>query len=420
MRSKPLALFYSPDSIGLGHMRRNSAIATALVGMVPGASALLLVGSGAGAAFDLAKGIDCVKLPSLQKTGLEQWQARHLEIEPAMALRLRQGLIKEAVEVLRPDVLVVDHLPAGIWNELLPTLQMIRSWGGRTRTVLGLRDILDEPERIVARWSNDGTYTLIDKYYDEVLIYGTPDHYPTSRLYGLDAHVPGKSRYCGYVTSKAVSDLARTLKDENRRPPAAKPKILVTAGGGHDAYPMMSACVAAFRELTAGCHFQATVVTGPLMPAKEQQLLRTEADGLRVKIKSWDSDLAERMAKSDLILTMGGYNSMLETVCLGRPAINIPRTGPSQEQRIRARLFQDRGLVGYADLEDMTASGLARLMRATLANGRVHDPDLPVDGAEVAAHQIARSCGWIGMDLPMTGSHGRHHFQFDEPVYVTT
>ena len=269
MRSKPLALFYSPDSIGLGHMRRNSAIATELVGMVPGASALLLVGSGAGAVFDLPKGIDCVKLPSLQKTGMEQWRSRNLEIEPAMALRLRQGLIKEAVEVLKPDVLVVDHLPAGIWNELLPTLQMIRGWGGRTRTVLGLRDILDEPERIVSRWRDDGTYTLIDRFYDDVLIYGDADYYPTAELYGLEAHVPGKSRYCGYVTSSNVSAVPRDAAAPSRRSQMKSPAILVTAGGGHDAYPMMSASIAAFRELAADQRFSATVVTGPLMPKKE-------------------------------------------------------------------------------------------------------------------------------------------------------
>ena len=138
-----------------------------------------------------------------------------------------------------------------------------------------------------------------------------------------------------------------------------------------------------------------------------------------IKVKSWVSDLAERMAASDLILTMGGYNSMLETVSIGRPAINIPRTGPSQEQRIRARLFHDRGLMEYADLDEVTPGQLAGLIRETLT-AAPHEAELPVNGAEVAARRIARGCGWSVVEKAATHVEIRPHRATEEVRYVTS
>jgi len=57
-REGPCVLMYSHDTIGLGHMRRNTAIAAALVQRVPGISVLLVVGCPAGVVFDVPKGVD--------------------------------------------------------------------------------------------------------------------------------------------------------------------------------------------------------------------------------------------------------------------------------------------------------------------------------------------------------------------------
>lgn len=390
MLERPMAIFYSPDSIGLGHMRRNSAIATAFVEAVPFANSLLLVGSGTGAVFDLPKGVDSIKLPSVLKTGAEQWQSRSMTVSPSVACKLRAGLIKETVEVLRPDVFVVDHLPSGVWNELVPTLDFIRSAGGRTRTVLGLRDILDEPDRIRARWDADGVYDLINAYYDDVFIYGQKSHFPAADAYGLTRRARAKISYCGYVSAGARRHLTKSSTINGVRPGSdGQKRIVVTAGGGFDAYPMMAASLDAIEHVASDWTLSVTMITGPLMPARDRNLLEKRAAELPVELVTWTNDLAGHFAESNLIITMGGYNSILETVSLAKPVINIPRQGPSQEQRMRARRFQELDLLRYVDLNDASPIKLGACIAEALARPWSPAEPLRTDGAAIAAGLIA-------------------------------
>ena len=54
-----------------------------------------------------------------------------------------------------PDLLIVDKEPTGFRGELLPTLETLTN-SGRTRIVLGLRDVLDEPEVLASEWERKG------------------------------------------------------------------------------------------------------------------------------------------------------------------------------------------------------------------------------------------------------------------------
>ena len=193
-------MMYSHDTIGLGHMRRNTAIAQELVARVPGASVLMLVGCPAGMIFEPQPGIDYIKLPSLTKLGRGRWQAGSLRIDAATTRALRAGILDRVIETFAPDVLLVDHEPAGVWDELVEPIRALRT-RGRTRVILGLRDILDDPDRVARAWAGNGTGDVISDLYDDVLIYGSDEFYPSDAAYGLEALRPGRVRYCGAVTT---------------------------------------------------------------------------------------------------------------------------------------------------------------------------------------------------------------------------
>ena len=61
--------FYSHDTVGLGHVRRNLLLAEALTKQVPATTALLICGTHLGAAFQLPPNVDCITLPGLAKAG---------------------------------------------------------------------------------------------------------------------------------------------------------------------------------------------------------------------------------------------------------------------------------------------------------------------------------------------------------------
>jgi predicted glycosyltransferase len=52
MSDRPIILMYSPDTIGLGHIKRHTAISTEVLREAPEANIVLLVGSGIGAFFE--------------------------------------------------------------------------------------------------------------------------------------------------------------------------------------------------------------------------------------------------------------------------------------------------------------------------------------------------------------------------------
>jgi predicted glycosyltransferase len=177
------ALLYCHDTFGLGHLRRTLSLVEALHERRPDLSQLVATGSPLAHGFRLPERVDYLKLPSVAKVGAG-YAARSLPLSLADVTALRTEILTAAARHLRPDLVVVDNVPAGLGGELLPALRELRRSRG-TRLVLGLRDIVDEPERIRRAWTRDGSYELLDEVYDRILVYGQPDLFDVAAEYGL-------------------------------------------------------------------------------------------------------------------------------------------------------------------------------------------------------------------------------------------
>ena len=381
IKQGPSVVMYSHDTIGLGHMRRNSAIAKELVAQVPGISVLMIVGCPAGMVFEQHPGIDYVKLPSLSKLRRGVYQPGSLRIDARTTRDMRMRIIEGVIGAIRPDLILVDHEPSGAMDELLPVLKTLRNTPG-ARTVLGLRDILDEPERTRGLWAEQGTDRLIAGSYDHVLVYGDESFFPSISAYGLAALKPGCVSECGIVTT------VRSFPRAGR--PKRFARVLVSGGGGRDAFPMIAAAIAAMAELPERKRPRMTVITGPLMD-RELQTEAMRAGALNgVEVLEHVVDVPALMAQSDLFITMAGYNSINEALAVGCPVVTVPRLGPSAEQRLRAEALERAGLAHYLRREDLSAASIARLLRkGPQTPGR---STLNTDGVRNAARVLASLC----------------------------
>ena len=393
LRRGPSVMMYSHDTIGLGHMRRNTAIAQELVARVPGVSVLMIVGCPAGMVFEPLPGIDYIKLPSLTKLGRGRWQASSLRIDAATTRELRAGILERVIETFAPDVLLVDHEPAGVWDELVAPIRAVRA-RGQTRVMLGLRDILDDPDRVTQSWTDSGVDAVISTLYDDVLIYGNANFYPSEAAYGLQALRPGRVRYCGAVTT-----VRPTARLQWSGPPR---RVLVSGGGGRDAYVLLDTTLAGLDALAPNRRPEVTLVAGPLMDAELSAALARRAGQVGALFKQSVADLPARLAASDLFITMGGYNSVTEALATGCPAVVVPRVGPSGEQRIRAERLQALGLATVIWRHDLTPARIAAALTA-----RAHPPNLSglsFDGASVAAAHIAAALA-VQSPQPQSSRH---------------
>jgi predicted glycosyltransferase len=131
----------------------------------------------------------------------------------------------------------------------------------------------------------------------------------------------------------------------------------------------------------------ALVVTGPLMPEAEVRLLRERAARLDVKVETFRPGLDGVMAGARAVVAMAGYNTVSELLRTGRPALLVPRTGPSREQALRAELLREAGRAYVLHPRDLEP----RRMRSSLAKlltTPVHPAHPDHLGAERVAHVL--------------------------------
>jgi predicted glycosyltransferase len=387
-------------------MRRTSSIAARLLEIEREASVLTLADSPLGRFFEAAANHDYLKLPSIVKTRPGEWRSSALPLAFDEVLTMRKELIWAAVSTFRPDVLLVDHMPHGAMGELLPTLQRLRDTHAKTRVVLGLRDILDAPSVVKERWTQEGAYEAIERYYNMVLVYGERDVFDMIKEYGFHA-AEARFRYCGYVCTPETARYSSKIRAEQlaHAKPGAR-LIVAMAGGGADAYPMMRALLGALPSILEHQSATLVLITGPFMPANLRRHLQALAHGLPARVRITVSDSLSYLEAADLVVAMAGYNTTMEILRSGKPALLIPRAGPSAEQRMRATLFAERGWVRMLDPLDLEAGTVATAVLDSLdsglwtrdfgLSGPTRQPDLR--GLEIAVEHILS----LTSPLPLT------------------
>jgi predicted glycosyltransferase len=73
-------------------------------------------------------------------------------------------------------------------------------------------------------------------------------------------------------------------------------------------------------------------------------------------------------AAADIVVSMGGYNTLCEILGQGTISLVIPRETPRQEQVIRARAFHRQHLVDYISWDEFTAELLREKIFTLLEN----------------------------------------------------
>lgn len=335
----PRIMFYSHDTFGLGHLRRSRALAAAMTRANPQSSALILTGSPVAGRFTFPRRVDHVRLPGVTKRADGSYAARTIGMGIDEVTELRSGLIQTAVHQFDPDVVVVDKEPTGFRGELLPTLEQLHQ-RGRTKLVLGLRDVLDEPEVLATEWARKGAIAATEKFYNEIWVYGLRSVYDPTKGLPLGRSVQSRIHWTGY--------LRRDLGPVGE--PPEQPYILITPGGGGDGKAMVNLVLSAY-ERDPDLSPRALLVYGPFLSGELRDEFETRVAALngRVTAVGFESQIETLFAGAAGVVCMGGYNTFCEVLSFDKRALIVPRTTPRLEQWIRASRAEDLGLVRMLD-----------------------------------------------------------------------
>ena len=381
-------MFYSHDTYGLGHLRRTLTLARFLPATRPLRSQLIVTGSPLAHRFQLPPLTDYVKLPSVLKTGAEHYEARYLRMPFAHVRDLRADMLLSTARHLRPELLIVDNVPSGMKGELLPTLRYLHEQD--CRLVLGLRDVLDEPDWVRKSWRRNGSYELLDELYDLILVYGRQDVYDVAAEYGFSPEAEAKTRYAGYLGHEPPARDPAAVRDELGL--VTGRLVLVMAGGGGDGYALLRAVARASRRNGSRPDYDLLLLGGPLMPREDRRkVLAIAAGDPAIRYLDFTEDVASYVAAADAIVSMGGYNSVCELLSAGKCALVVPRIRPRREQLIRAEALSRLGVLRMLHPGELTATRVRAEIEQLLE--RPGAERMPLDGLPAAAAAIDELLG---------------------------
>ncbi|ADU61336.1 MAG: glycosyltransferase [Pseudodesulfovibrio sp.] len=373
-------LMYSHDTYGLGHIRRTMAIARNLVR--PGVNILIVTGSPIVGRYTMPKGVDFVRMPGMIKKSNTVYVPHSIKVDPKIAIAIRKNIILSTAKAFKPDLFIVDKVPAGLKGEVLPTLKWIKGRLPCTRVVLGLRDILDDAASTRAEWEKKKYFEILRDLYSEIWVYGEKELYDPIKEYAFPEDIAAKTVFTGYIPRKVPG--ARKLKRKHKQ-------VVVTIGGGGDGYVVLDNYLK-MLETNGVVDFKTLMITGPFLPPAKLDELADRARAVKVQIKPFFKNIEKRMANADLVVTMGGYNTLCEILSLKKPALVIPRDKPRQEQLLRAQVFQGRGLCDFIRWGDVTPELLRQKVSALLDDPGTCVADLEefcMTGLEVMCQRLA-------------------------------
>ncbi len=362
-------LMYSHDTYGLGHIRRTMAIAEQL--RQDNTNILILTGSPIAGRLTFPKYVDYVRIPGMIKKANDEYFPLTIRIDPQQAMEIRQAIIMATVQTFVPDLFIVDKEPQGLKREVLPALEWIKENRLETRTILGLRDIMDDAQTVQKDWIKKDIYSTIEELYSEVWVYGQQSIYDPVKEYLIPESIHKKVHFTGYIPRKIpkedVADALRlqlnVMKNETL--------VTVTTGGGGDGFHVLDSYLKMLehmKEQTILPPFQSVLVTGPFLSRNDKDTILSRSEELGIQAYEFFPEMETLIAASDIVVCMGGYNTLCEILSSKTRSLVIPRETPRKEQYIRAQAFNREKLIEFIPWSELNAVNLEEKLLYMLEN----------------------------------------------------
>ena len=372
MNARPPLLFYCQHSVGLGHLTRSYALCAHLAEWF---RVVLVCGGALPEEIDPPAGVEIVALPALGVGPSARFVSHDPRLSVERAWALRGELLLRTLRSLEPAVVFVELFPFGrakFARELVPLLELAREGGAMT--ACSLRDILVTGRDDQAA-HDERACRLANAHLDAVLVHSDPRFARLDETFGPIDRLEVPVRYTGFVVGPG-----------RPHPAAREPRVVVSAGGGLVGEPLLRAAIGAQR-LGTGLAMRA--IAGPLMPDAAFARLRAAAGGVPgLELVRSVPDLAAELAGAAATVSQGGYNTTLEIVRAGVPALVVPYATPEEDEQLRrARRLERLGALRVLDPERLDPAALAREIRALPAFEPTR-PAIDLDGGRGTCREL--------------------------------
>jgi len=358
-------LLYSPDSYGLGHIRRSISIAGQLLDEFQDSQASVITGSPFAHYFEYPSRCGYVQLPQVTKNACGQYVSGKPNIPLQQTVDLRESLIGQVAAGFKGGAMYVDHSPLGLCGEMTQALCRLTRDTPKTYRVLGMRDVIDESDAVRTIWEKQQVMRVLRCCYDLILVYGQQELYDPIEQYNIPDDVAAKIKFVGYIPRHARKTGWKTLN--KRLAPQTGRLVVVTLGGGGDGDLILESFLEGYRKAGPQPGFEVAAVTGPQMSyARRVRFRELSRDIPGLTLIEYTQELPDLLEAADFVVSMGGYNTVCELACAGARSLIIPRCFPRKEQLVRAKLLARLGVASYLTPEQATPTSLIEYVQAGL------------------------------------------------------
>jgi predicted glycosyltransferase len=346
-------LLYVQHLLGIGHLQRAAIIARAMEAR--GLEVTFVSGGRPVPGLDLGA-MHRVQLPPAMAA--PDWSLLDLDGAPVTEAwqNHRRRRLLEAFAAARPHCLVV---------------------------FCSVRDILVAPVKAVRAAE---AVARVNALFDGVLVHSDPALVPFEATFPATDQIADKLQYTGYVVGLAPAPTPGSQS-------SASGEVLVSTGGGAVSRALVEAALAA-RPLSCLKDRRWRILVGHNLPEAEFRALGAAAPA-GVEVERARPDFVTLLTRAGLSISQAGYNTALEVMSAGVPAVLVPFSGGGEnEQTTRARLLAERGGATVVNEHELSGETLARAIEAALRSaGRPSRAPLriDIDGARRTAEIVARA-----------------------------
>lgn len=368
--------------LGSGHLVRAAQLARALA---ESGFAVTLASGGMPLRDMAGEAFAFVQLPPVKVEGLN---FRNLLDEAgtlieAGRLARRRAMLAALATTLKPDVVVTEHFPFGrrqLAEEFLTLIAAAKAANPSALVLASVRDVLvtPRPDRIAEAEQR------LSCLFDGVLVHGDRSFLPLEASWPVSPALAERLHYTGYMAPPPVPAPARAGGE-------GAGEVIVSGGGSAAALPLFRLCLEAARLGDASRRWR--ILVGKGVAESDFAALRQSASP-NVTVERARADFPALLARSALSISQAGYNTVLDLVAAGRPAIVVPfDDGAETEQAIRAEAMEKAGLARCLRLsgpQPARPADLAAAVTAALACEAPARPTIDLDGAGRVAGLLSR------------------------------
>lgn len=341
--------YYCQHVLGIGHLRRSVEICNALA---QHHETTLIVG-GPPVSMN-TRGLNILQLPGLQ---MDQEFNNLSPCDTSRSLEttkeLRQKELYNHFTSFSPACFITELYPFGrkaFRFELEPILSDIKNAILPVcKCICSVRDILVEKKQGKEKFEKN-VVGILNDYYRALLIHADPKIVTLDETFTPLEKIQIPLYYTGFVSEEPSLAGANQIREQLGL--GSRQKLIVaSAGGGSVGRDFLYAVLAAFKKLLTtepDVHLQ--IFTGPYCDQKVYETIKGCSDG-NISVARFSDSFPDWLTAADLSISMAGYNTCMNLLQTGVPALVLPFM-QNREQLLRAEKLERKAPISLLTKDD--------------------------------------------------------------------